>query len=67
VEISVTDFVKPVPGFGSRDYNYPLWSAWLVIIFWAIIYVRNMSFWKKFVEDIQNIWREAEAQHEHAD
>jgi len=26
-----------------------------------------MNFWRRVVEDITNIWREAEAQHEHAD
>lgn len=67
VEITVTDFVKPVPGFGNRDYDYSLWLAWFVIIFWTLVYVRTMHFWRKFVEDIKNIWREAEAQHEHAD
>lgn len=67
VEISVTDFVKPVPGFGNRDYDYSLWLAWFVIIFWLLAYVRTMNFWRRFVEDIKNIWREAEAQHEHAD
>lgn len=67
VEISVTDFVKPVPGYGNRDYDYSLWLAWFVMIFWMLVYVRTMQFWRKFVEDIKNIWREAEAQHEHAD
>ncbi|XP_025409661.1 thioredoxin domain-containing protein 15-like isoform X2 [Sipha flava] len=67
VEISVADFVKPVPGFGNHDYDYSLWLAWFVIIFWTLYYVRTMNFWRKCVEDIKNIWREAEAQHEHAD
>lgn len=67
VKISVTDFVKPVPGYENRDYDYSLWLAWFVIIFWMLVYVRTMQFWRKFVEDIKNIWREAEAQHEHAD
>lgn len=67
VEITVTDFVKPVPGFGDRDYDYSLWLAWFVIIFWTLAYMRTMSFWRRFVEDIKNIWREAEAHHEHTD
>jgi len=67
VEITVTDFVKPVPGYGNRDYDYSLWLAWFVIIFWMLVYVRTMNIWKKFVEDIKNIWRESEAQHEHTD
>lgn len=67
VEISVEDFVKPVPGFGTHDYDYSLWLAWFVIIFWTLAYLRTLNFWRKFVEDIKNIWREAEAQHEHVD
>lgn len=63
----MTDFLKPIPGYGNPDYDFSLWLAWFVIILWTLVYVRTMHFWRKFVEDIKNIWREAEAQHEHAD
>ncbi|XP_050442618.1 thioredoxin domain-containing protein 15 [Adelges cooleyi] len=67
VEITVTDFVKPVNGFGNRDYDYSLWLAWFVIVFWILVYMGAVNLLKRFVEDIKNIWREAEAQHDHAD
>lgn len=59
--------MKPVPGFGDRDYDYSLWLAWFVIIFWILVYARTMNFLMKMFEVAVNIWYEVEAQHEHID
>ncbi|VVC31834.1 Hypothetical protein CINCED_3A000436 [Cinara cedri] len=67
VEISVTDFVKPIPGFGELDNDYSLWLAWFVIIFWALYYARTLNFFQKILEFFVNIWYEVEAQHGHID
>ncbi|XP_015365173.1 PREDICTED: uncharacterized protein LOC107162678 [Diuraphis noxia] len=64
---------KPIAKYNGSDYSlyeftkFVIRHTGFVIIFWTLVYVRTMHFWRKFVEDIKNIWREAEAQHEHAD
>ena len=61
------DYMGPLPTIITEPTDPWLILAWIVL-FLSIIYwfTRSNLFWT-LIENIRNTWREAEAQHQHAD
>uniref|UniRef100_A0A224XGT4 Putative conserved plasma membrane protein n=1 Tax=Panstrongylus lignarius TaxID=156445 RepID=A0A224XGT4_9HEMI len=61
------DFGGPVPSRLTRERDYMLGLAWVVIILALGVGVSKSTGWRAIVETIQATWREAQAHHDHND
>lgn len=65
--VTSADFGGPVGSVMARETDYWLGLSWLVIAAGAALVVSQSPVWHSIVEAVQNSWREAEAQHFHAE
>jgi len=65
--VTSADFGGPVPSVVARETDYWLALAWLVIAVVGGVGIAKSRTWHNIVEAVQNSWREAEAQHFHAE
>ncbi|XP_033219197.1 thioredoxin domain-containing protein 15 [Belonocnema kinseyi] len=65
--VTSADFGGPVSSTPSNDTDYCLVLSWIFIAACALYFTSKSHCWRKFVELVQNTWRESNAQHEHVD
>lgn len=65
--VTSADFGGPVGSVVAKETDYWLGLAWLVIAVVGGMGVAKSRMWHSLVEAVQNSWRDAEAQHFHAD
>lgn len=65
--VTSADFGGPVPSVVTKETDYWLGLAWAVIAAVGGVGIARSRAWRAIVEAVQNTWREAEAQHFHAD
>lgn len=65
--VTSADFGGPVPSVVAKENDYWLGLSWAVIATVGGIGIARSRAWRAIVEAVQNTWREAEAQHFHAD
>ncbi|KAK9506581.1 hypothetical protein O3M35_008484 [Rhynocoris fuscipes] len=61
------DFGGPVPSRLTKERDYMLGLAWLVIILALGVGISKSTGWRAIVETVQATWREAQAHHDHND
>nr|CAD7459452.1 unnamed protein product [Timema tahoe] len=59
------DFGGPVSSVPTKEVDSFLVLSWLFIVVCGVYFFSKSSWWTWIVENVQNTWREAEAQHEH--
>lgn len=67
VNVTSVDFEGPLPSEPTREMDYMLWLAWFFILSCCGFGFSKSTLCSRITESIRNNWREAEAQHEHAD
>ncbi|XP_043258405.1 thioredoxin domain-containing protein 15 [Colletes gigas] len=65
--VTSSDSSGPVSSIPSNETDYCLVLSWVFIAACAIYFTLQSRWWQRFVELVQNTWRESNAQHEHAD
>nr|CAD7570060.1 unnamed protein product [Timema californicum] len=65
--VTSADFGGPVSSVPTKEVDYFLVLSWLFIVVCGIYFFSKSSWWTWIVENVQNTWREAEAQHEHVE
>lgn len=67
VNVTEEDYLGPLPSTPSDEIDFHLWLAWLFILTCCMYAFWRSSVCQQMIESIRNDWREAEAQHEHAE
>jgi len=67
VYVTSSDFGGPVPSVLTKQTDYVLGLAWLVIFLAVGAGISKSRRWRNLVETVQNAWREAQATHEHTE
>lgn len=65
--VSSSDFGGPVPSVLTKEPDYWLAIAWIVVMGGVALLVTKSTGWKSLVEMVQSAWTEAQAHHDHAE